>query len=101
MLRASGKTLLNKLLQLADEELRKKIESLNEEELKVFEYFLTNVSVGTIIALKELSAFYKIKNPKDVILKLIEYGLLEQGTGCYNLAKPIRDLLIKILGLKQ
>ncbi|HID80430.1 MAG TPA: hypothetical protein EYP48_01790 [Ignisphaera sp.] len=71
---------------------------LSEEERKVLEYFVQHISVGSIIALRELKAFYRISEPKNVIDKLISLGLLEQGTGCYNLAKPLRDLLIKLVG---
>ncbi len=96
MLLFSGKNILPKLLEVANEELRKKIESLSDVEKKVFEYFLTNVSVGAIVALRELSTLYKVRNPKEVILGLIEKGLLEQGLGCYSLSKEIRDLLLRI-----
>ncbi len=92
----SAKNVLAKLLEYADEELRKKIASLSDEERKVFEYFLTNISVGSIVALRELSTLYKIKNPKEIILRLVEKGLLEQGSGCYSLSQVIRDLLLRI-----
>jgi len=89
---------LAKLLELADKTLREKISQLNEEERKVLEYFIQHISVGSIIALRELRAFYRIPEPRNVINRLISLGLLEQGTGCYSLAKPLRDLLIKLIG---
>jgi hypothetical protein len=64
---------------------------LDPEERKVFEYFYTNVSVGEIIALRELSARYKVPDPEAVIRRLIDKGLLERGEGCYNLAKSLRE----------
>ena len=95
------KRTLSKLVELADEELRRKISQLSEEERRVLEYFLQYVSVGSIIAIRELRAFYKISDPKETIRRLVELGLLEQGAGCYNLAKPLRDLLIKMLGISR
>jgi len=89
---------LAKLLEIADKSLQEKISQLSEEERKVLEYFLQHVSVGSIIALRELRAFYRISEPKNAINRLISLGLLEQGMGCYSLARPLRDLLIKLIG---
>jgi len=92
----SARNILSKILEIANDDLKSKIASLSDAERKVFEYFLNNISVGSIIALRELSTVYKIRNPKEVILSLVEKGLLEQGTGCYSLSREIRDLLLRI-----
>ena len=72
------------------ENLREIYRKLTREEKIVFDYFLKNVSVGEILAIRELSAIYKIENPEQVINSLIAKGLLERGSGCYNLAKELR-----------
>jgi len=72
------------------EKLREIYRTLSREEKVVFDYFRKNVSVGEIIAIRELSAIYKIKNPEQVINSLIAKGLIERGDGCYNLAKELR-----------
>ncbi len=64
---------------------------LGEEEKRVLSYFLNNISVGEIVATRELKVLEKIGNPEEVIDKLVEMGLLERGTGCINLAKEIRE----------
>ncbi|AFH42961.1 MULTISPECIES: PolB1-binding protein PBP2 family protein [Fervidicoccus] len=66
---------------------------LSEEEYRVMDYFLTNLSVGEILAVRELERVYGIKNPESVIEILISKGLLERGTGCYNLSKTVREKL--------
>lgn len=80
-----------------DDQLQKIINELSDDEKRVLEYFIQNISVGTIISLRELKALYKIVDPKIVIRNLIDKGLLEQGYGCYNLAKPLREALYLIL----
>jgi len=95
MLRFSAKTIVENLLNTLDDETRRLIESLNEDERKVFEYFVINVSVGSIAAIRELSSLYKVRNPREVIRRLIELGLLEQGSGCYSLSKKLRDALLE------
>lgn len=92
----SSRNILKKLLELADDDLRRKIKSLNDDERKVFEYFLSNISVGTIIALRELTTLYRVRNAKDVLRTLTEKGLLERGSGCYSLSPQIRTLLFKV-----
>lgn len=67
------------------------LKSLGEEERRVLNYFLNNISVGEIVATRELKVLEKIGNPEEVIDKLVEKGLLERGTGCVNLAKEIRE----------
>ena len=93
----SESKLLAKILQyVKDAELRNKLSSLSPEEIKVMEYFIQNISVGTILALKELKTLYRIEDPKSVIRKLIEKGLIEQGRGCYSLAKSLREALLSM-----
>ncbi len=93
----TSKTLLQKLLNVAPDRIKRTIESLSEDERKVFEYFLQYISVGTIVALKELKALYGIEDPLKVIRALIEKGLLERGSGCYSLSQEIRELLFEVL----
>ncbi|MEM0005856.1 MAG: hypothetical protein QXJ56_05375 [Ignisphaera sp.] len=88
---------ISKLINHLNRETADKINSLNDEEKKVLEYFLQNVSVGAIIAVRELKAFYRVEDPKAVIRRLIDIGLLEQGYGCYNLSKTIREELLRLL----
>ncbi len=57
-----------------------------EDLEKARKYFERVVSVGEILAYKELKA-QGIKNPELVIYKLIEEGFIEKGEGCYNLVK--------------
>jgi len=66
---------------------------LTEEEAHVLEYFLKNISVGEILAIRELMALYNIKEPFRIILRLIKKGLLVKGLGCYNLSPDIRRSL--------
>jgi len=68
---------------------------LDEDERKVLSYFIKNVSVGEIIAEKELR-LEGISDPRKVIRKLIDRGLIEHGEGCYNLAKDLREKVFKI-----
>ncbi len=91
------KTVAKTIRYLSNKEITDKINSLNDEEKKVFEYFLQNISVGTIIAIRELKAFYKVEDPKSIIRRLIDLGLLEQGHGCYSLSKNVREELLKAL----
>lgn len=88
--------LIKKLEPYIDEKILEIIQRLNEEEKKVLRYFLQNISVGIIIAVRELKALYKVQDPKSIIRNLIDKGLLEQGYGCYNLAKRLRKALIKL-----
>ena len=71
--------------------LEKALEGLDPEEQRVLRYFYVNVSVGEIIALRELRTRYKISDPEAVVRRLIEKGLLERGEGCYNLARELRE----------
>ncbi len=75
------------------EEIEKVRRVLNAEERKVFDYFLQHISVGEIIALRELKLRYGIEDPLSVIVKLIDKGYIERGEGCYNLARKYREIL--------
>ncbi len=75
------------------EEIEQIRKSLSGDELKVFDYFLRNISVGEIIAVRELQYRYKVERPLEVIFRLINKGLIEKGEGCYNLSKELRELL--------
>lgn len=66
---------------------------LSKNELEVLEYFLRNLSVGEIVAIKELRLLYKIEDPEQIIGKLIRLGLIERGEGCFNLSKNLREIL--------
>lgn len=92
--------ILKKITPYVDKKILDVIQSLNEEERKVLKYFLQNISVGVIIAVRELKAFHKIQDPKIIIRRLIDKGLLEQGYGCYNLAKPLREVLLMLLRIQ-
>lgn len=61
--------------------------SEDQKEIEIaIKYFKTNISVGELIAFRELRAL-GIKNPENVINKLIEMGIIERGEGCYNLVR--------------
>ncbi|MEM1645794.1 MAG: hypothetical protein QXL96_08020 [Ignisphaera sp.] len=93
----SDDDIMRKLALYIDKKLYEIIQGLSEEEKKVLRYFIQNISVGGIIALRELKALYKVQDPKTVIRNLIDKGLLEQGFGCYNLAKSLREALFKLI----
>lgn len=61
--------------------------SVREDEVLIAKkYFQTNMSVGEIVARKELLAM-GVKNPELVITRLLEIGFIERGEGCYNLVR--------------
>ncbi|MCE4603764.1 MAG: hypothetical protein F7B20_02220 [Aeropyrum sp.] len=70
------------------------IASLNQSERRVLRYFLENVSVGELRAVKELSSM-GIDDPEEVIASLVDKGFLEEGSGCYNLVEPLREYVRK------
>jgi len=72
----------------------KNLELTDEEKLVTY-YFVKYISVGEILAERELKAL-GIKNPLKVIKNLILKGVLERGEGCYNLAKDIREEVFKL-----
>ncbi len=73
--------------------LSKIVEELDPQERIVFEYFKKNISVGEILAVKELRLLYKLEDPLKIIDSLIRKGLLEKRVGCINLASSVREML--------
>ncbi|MCG2871251.1 MAG: hypothetical protein L7H12_01355 [Sulfolobales archaeon] len=62
-------------------------QAVSQEDIeKAIRYFKSAISVGEILAYKELLAL-GIKSPEIVITKLLEMGVIEKGEGCYNLVK--------------
>jgi len=76
-------------------ELERILESLDHEERVVFEYFRKNLSVGEILAVKELKLIHRINDPLRVIDSLIKKNILEKGAGCINLSSSVKELLKK------
>lgn len=70
--------LIDRAKRLEDDDLR-----------RVFNYFMDNVSVGEIRAVKELLR-KGVSDPVAAIEKLVEMGLLEKGYDCFNLPAPLR-----------
>ena len=82
---------------------------LNKLERLVMDYFLKHISAGEIIAIIELREEIKrLKDPDlvpefdDVVIeleigkainKLLKEGFIEYRSGCYNLAKHLREEL--------
>lgn len=75
-------------------ELLEKARKLSRQYREVVNYFLENISVGSIRSIKELKAT-GIENPEKVIEELVQEGIIEEGVDCYNLAKPLRELVFK------
>lgn len=80
-------------------DIRKFLRSLNEDQRKTLKYFCSNKSVGELLALKELQALHKVKEPGKIIAKLIEVGVLVRGQGCYSVSKSFLTAL-KEAGVK-
>ncbi|MEM4462842.1 MAG: helix-turn-helix domain-containing protein [Fervidicoccaceae archaeon] len=67
---------------------RKKLyPDLNETEYRALIYFMNNISVGEILAIRELESIVGIKDPRAVIDSLIAKGYIERGAGCFNLSR--------------
>ncbi|MCI4437435.1 MAG: hypothetical protein JHC33_11570 [Ignisphaera sp.] len=81
---------------ISDDNIKRKLQELSPEELKVMEYFIQNVSVGAILAVRELKMLYRVEDPKSIIRRLIDKGLLEQGYGCFSLSRPLREALFQV-----
>lgn len=60
---------------------------VEDKEIEIaIKYFKENISVGELIALRDLK--YKgIRDPERIIAKLIQMGIIEKGEGCYNLVR--------------
>jgi hypothetical protein len=69
--------------------------SLSREEKIVLNYFIKNLSVGEILAVKELRLLHRLEDPIRVIDILIRKGLLEKGAGCISLSRRVRDIISK------
>ena len=67
---------------------------LSKEEEKALEYMIKNVSVGSIMARKELKAL-GIEDPDRVLKSLESKGLIENKGLCYNLSADLRDRLFR------
>ncbi|BCS91626.1 PolB1-binding protein PBP2 family protein [Metallosphaera javensis (ex Sakai et al. 2022)] len=52
-------------------------------------YFQTNLSVGEIIAVRDLKGL-GIREPERVIAELIRQGVIVKGEGCYNFRREKR-----------
>jgi hypothetical protein len=65
---------------------------LKGEARDAFLYFLDNVSVGDLRAIRDLSK-KGIRDPAGVVEELIEVGLLERGRDCFNVSEPLRRLI--------
>ncbi len=81
--------------------LKKLLSRLSREELKAFNYVWENISVGEILAEKDLYQHYGIEKPALILRRLREKGLVERGEGCYNLARSLRPLRRKIGGFAE
>lgn len=77
------------------ERLEDILASLSREERVVLDYFIKNLSVGEILAVKELRLLHRLEDPTRVIDSLIRKGLLEKGAGCINLSRRVRDIIGK------
>ncbi|MEM1873556.1 MAG: hypothetical protein QXF57_03085 [Acidilobaceae archaeon] len=72
-----------------------RVKDLSKEEREVLNYFLENISVGSLRAIKELRLAGKVRDPASVIKRLVDMGFLEDAGECYNLAKPLREYILK------
>ncbi|MDM7275401.1 MAG: hypothetical protein P3X22_004685 [Thermoprotei archaeon] len=68
--------------------------SLEPEERLALNYFIENISVGDLRAVKDLKAL-GVNAPEAVVRKLVSMGFIERGEGCYNLAKPLRNYVMR------
>ncbi|BBD73994.1 hypothetical protein HS1genome_2383 [Sulfodiicoccus acidiphilus] len=58
-----------------------------EKEIELaIKYFKENISVGELIAVRELMA-EGVKEPEKVIEALLQMGIIERGEGCFNLVR--------------
>lgn len=92
--------------------LLKDLLALTSRQKVVMDYFLTNISVGEIIAVRDLNDEIKkrvkrgerdlVSEIDDAIIEreiladlayLVKRGFLEYKNGVYSLSKPLRDFL--------
>ncbi|MCY0874471.1 MULTISPECIES: PolB1-binding protein PBP2 family protein [Acidianus] len=58
-----------------------------EKDIEIAEkYFRKYISVGEIIAVRDLKAL-GVKDPEKVIVELMNKGIIEKGEGCFNLVR--------------
>jgi hypothetical protein len=58
-----------------------------ENDIEIAEkYFRKYISVGEIIAVRDLKAL-GVKEPEKVIVELMNKGIIEKGEGCFNLVR--------------
>lgn len=58
-----------------------------EKDIEIAEkYFRKYISVGEIIAVRDLKAL-GVKEPEKVIVELMNRGIIEKGEGCFNLVR--------------
>lgn len=76
--------------------LRALIPGLSREELIAFSYVWDNISVGELLFEKDMAVIHRIEKPYRVAMRLREKGLIERGEGCYNLARWLRRLRMKL-----
>lgn len=65
--------------------------ALGREEMIALKYFAENISVGVLRAEMDLKR-KGLSDPKAVLDRLVEAGLLEKGEYSYSLSKPLRKL---------
>lgn len=75
-------------------ELLEKAKSLPEPHRMALNYFIENLSVGSLRSVKELKVL-GVDEPEKVLEELVERGFLEEGLDCYNLARPLRELVFR------
>ncbi len=83
----------------SEKDLRTLLKSLDEDQIKTLKYFCRYISVGNLLAYKELKALYKVKDPVKTIASLVELGLIIKGQGCYSISKEFLNEIRK-LGVK-
>ncbi len=89
-------------MRLGEEELealrrlREVVPRLSPEEYRAFSYIWDNISVGELLFERDMAHIHGIKKPYEVAARLREKGLVERGEGCYNLARWLRRLRIKV-----
>ncbi len=73
--------------------LKQALRELDNEELNALAYFLEEISVGELAAENDLR-MYGVKEPFNVISRLISKEYIEKGDGCYTLHPRLRQALL-------